>query len=199
MPEDKMLSVFSLVVLGTIGIFAATSTAVAMEAKPQKVAFVGFRIINDAMEPISDAENNRSKLLDNILVDKLEQTGRFKFAPIPKAIAEQIDKGPFIGECNGCEIDYGRKLKAGLIAWGTVQKVSNLILNLNEYMESVDSGEMTYIKSVDIRGNNDCSWTNDLKWILRYYMPGQKEDKDPIGSHHQKQQIHLPKDDPRKH
>jgi uncharacterized protein DUF2380 len=177
MPRNERLSAFSLVVLGTLGIFAATSTAVATEEKPQKVAFVGFRIINDAMEPISDAENNRARLLDNILVDKLEQTGRFKFVPIPKAIAEQIDKGPFIGECNGCEIDYGRKLKADLIAWGTVQKVSNLILNLNVYMESVDSGKMTYIKSVDIRGNNDRSWTKGLEWMLRYYMPGQKKEK----------------------
>lgn len=176
MPKNERHSAFTLVVLGTIGIFAATFTAVATQEEPQKVAFVGFRIINDAMEPISDAENNRGRLLDTILVNKLEQTGRFEFVPIPKTIAEQIDKGPFIGECNGCEIDYGRKLKADLIAWGTVQKVSNLILNLNVHMKSVHSGEMTYIKSVDIRGNNDRSWTKGLEWMLRYYTPGQKKE-----------------------
>ena len=67
------------------------------------------------MEQISDDENNRARLLDTILLNKLEQTGRSKFVPIPKTIAEQIDKDAFMDECNGCEIDYDRKLKADLI------------------------------------------------------------------------------------
>ncbi|MBU2581219.1 MAG: DUF3280 domain-containing protein [Alphaproteobacteria bacterium] len=142
------------------------------EASPQLVAFVGFRIINDSMEPVSDDEKNRAQLLDALLKEKLEATGRFKFVPIPDSMRSEIDAGPFIGECNGCEIDYGRKLGADLIAWGTVQKVSNLILNLNVYMGSVETGQMTYIKSVDIRGNTDTSWTKGLGWMLKYYMPG---------------------------
>jgi Protein of unknown function (DUF2380) len=101
-------------------------------------------------------------------------SGRFKFVQIPDKVRAEIDAGPFIGECNGCEIDYGRKLGADLIAWGTVQKVSNLILNLNVYMGSVETGQMTYIKSVDIRGNTDTSWTKGQGWMLTYYMPGTK-------------------------
>jgi len=37
---------------GSIGI-SVTSAAIAESTTPQKVAFVGFRIINDAMEPVS--------------------------------------------------------------------------------------------------------------------------------------------------
>ena len=44
-------------------------------------------------------------------------------------------------------------------------------------MGSVQSGQMTYIKSVDIRGNNDRSWTKGLEWLLKYYMPGQDKEK----------------------
>jgi len=160
---------------GSIGI-SVTSAAIAESTTPQKVAFVGFRIINDAIEPVSEAEKNRAKLLDRIFVVQLQKTGRFEFVPIPKAIAEEIDKGPFIGECNGCEIDYGKKVGADLFAWGTIQKVSNLILNLNVYMESIQSRQLTYIKSVDIRGNNDRSWTKGLEWMLKYYMLGQDKE-----------------------
>jgi hypothetical protein len=40
---------------------------------------------------------------------------------------------------------------ADLAAWGTVQKVSNLILNINVYMEDAHAKEMVFVKSVDIR------------------------------------------------
>ena len=174
MPKSRRRLLFLWVVLGTMATFTSPFTANA-KSKPQKVAFIGFRIINDALEPISNAEKMRARLLDKILIEKLEATGRFQFVTIPESISAQINAGPFIGECNGCEIDYGRKLKADLIAWGTVQKVSNLILNLNVYIASVHSGQMTYIKSVDIRGNNNRSWTKGLKWMLKHYMPGQEE------------------------
>lgn len=41
------------------------------------------------------------------------------------------------------------------MAWVTVQKVSNLILNINVYMGDVANDKMTFIKSVDVRGNTD--------------------------------------------
>lgn len=161
-------TVFALLVLAP-----AVPPAAAKE-EFQKVAFVGFRIINDSMEPVSNAEKNRARLLDEIFKQKLEDTRRYRFVTIPEKVKAKIDSGPFIGECNGCEVDYGRQLGAELIAWGTVQKVSNLILNINVYIGSVESGRMTYVKSVDIRGNTDTSWTKGLEWLLKYYMPGKK-------------------------
>ena len=161
----------AIVLVGLIAI-AYLATAVNAEGSQQKVAFVGFRIINDSMEPVSEAEKNRARLLDALFQERLESTGRFEFIQIPEKVQSQIDSGPSIGECNGCEVEYGRKLDADLIAWGTVQKVSNLILNLNVYMGSVETGQMTYIKSVDIRGNTDTSWTKGLGWMLKHYMPG---------------------------
>jgi hypothetical protein len=50
---------------------------------------------------------------------------------------------------------------------GTVQKVSNLILNINVYMEDVQTG------SVDIRGNTDESWRHGLDYMLRHYLFGE--------------------------
>ena len=49
--------------------------------------------------------------------------------PAPVA-AEVAGVSPLRG-CNGCELELGRKLGADFVAVGWVQKVSNLILNLN--------------------------------------------------------------------
>jgi len=97
MVNGHWLIAILLIGLGSTGI-SVTSAAIAESTTPQKIAFVGFRIINDAMEPVSEAEKNRAKLLDRIFVEQLQKTGRFKFVPIPKAIAQEIDKGRFIGE-----------------------------------------------------------------------------------------------------
>ena len=52
MVNGHRLIAILLIGLGSIGI-SAISAAVAASITPQKVAFVGFRIINDAMEPVS--------------------------------------------------------------------------------------------------------------------------------------------------
>jgi hypothetical protein len=57
-----------------------------------------------------------------------------------------------------------------LVAWGTVQKVSNLILNINLYTEDVRREKLIFGKSVDIRGNTDESWRRGLDYMLRNYL-----------------------------
>ena len=58
-------------------------------------------------------------------------------------------------------------------AWGTVQKVSNLILNINLYMEDAQTGKIEFAKSVDIRGNTDESWRRGLDYMIHHYVLGQ--------------------------
>ena len=47
-----------------------------------------------------------------------------------------------------------------------VQKVSNLILNINIEVRSVATGETVYAKSVDIRGNTDESWLRGVRRLV---------------------------------
>ena len=79
----------------------------------------------------------------------------FKIVPIPPELQKKMAAGPEISGCNGCERDYARSIGANWAAWGIVQKVSNLILNINVYMEDAASGKLEFVKSVDIRGNTD--------------------------------------------
>ena len=92
---------------------------------------------------------------------------------IPPELKEEIARGPEIRDCNGCERDYARRAGADWVAWGTVQKVSNLILNINLYMEDAQSGKLEFVKSVDIRGNTDESWRHGLDYMLRRYLFGE--------------------------
>ena len=48
-----------------------------------------------------------------------------------------------------------------------MQKVSNLILNINVYMEDAESGKMKFARSIDIRGNTDESWSRAASYLLR--------------------------------
>jgi hypothetical protein len=136
------------------------------------VAFLGVRLINDneGLDPTSDAERNRVAALEKQFTSALADSGQYTIVPVPDDIRVQIAKGQPIGACGGCDVAFGKQLGAERVAWVTVQKVSNLILNMNVYMADVATDKMTYIKSVDIRGNTDESWSRSMKYLLDNYL-----------------------------
>jgi hypothetical protein len=70
--------------------------------------------------------------------------------------------------CNGCELPLARQLGADFAAVGWVQKVSNLILNVNLQIREVASGRLVRSGSVDIRGNTDESWRRGTRYLLEH-------------------------------
>jgi hypothetical protein len=48
-----------------------------------------------------------------------------------------------------------------------VQKVSNLILNINVYIRDGYTGQLVTSKSADLRGNTDESWFRAASYLLR--------------------------------
>ena len=64
-------------------------------------------------------------------------------------------------------LTYGRALGADFVAWIRIQKVSNLILNMNVFIADVKSGRTVLTKSVDLRGNTDDSWSRSLKYLVK--------------------------------
>jgi hypothetical protein len=142
------------------------------ESKPVSVAFLGVDFLNDnAMyEPTNDKERARLTALETSFIEKLTQSGQYKFVPVSKEMRETIEKGQSIGDCGGCEIDYGNALNVERIAWIRVQKVSNLILNMNVYVADVANKKMTFERSVDIRGNTDETWARSLNYLVKNYL-----------------------------
>jgi hypothetical protein len=149
------------------------SSAAAHAGDQPRVAFFGFALINTSMEPTKPEEDARLRMLDDLLRQRLEASGRFHLAPIPPDLQQEIAGGAEIRDCNGCERGYSKRIGADRAAWGTVQKVSNLILNINLYMEDAQTGKLEFVKSVDIRGNTDESWRRGLDYMLRHYLFGE--------------------------
>ncbi len=131
---------------------------------PQRVAFLGFELINTSLEPTTPDEARRT--------ENLARAGRFELVAIPPDMRREIEASADISNCNGCERVFANPLGADLACWGTVQKVSNLILNINVYVEDARTGKMAFAKSVDIRGNTDESWRRGLDYVFRERMLG---------------------------
>jgi Protein of unknown function (DUF2380) len=146
------------------------SAGTAPAAEGRRLAFFGFFLINTSLEPTQPAEEKRLEKLGVILRDQLAGAGRFSFVSIPPEVQKQAVAGSGIPNCNGCERDLAEKTGAGLVVWGTVQKVSNLILNINLYIEDVQTGKIEFAHSVDIRGNTDESWRHGLNYLIRHYV-----------------------------
>ena len=164
MMKGLVLTVVLIVAFG--GIAGGTT---ADEGLP-RVAFFGFQLINTSPQPTTPEETQRIRMLDALFQQKLEASGRFKMVSIPPELRDKIAAAPEINNCNGCERDFALQAGADWAAWGTVQKVSNLILNINVYIEDARANKMEFIKSVDIRGNTDESWQRGLDYMLRHYL-----------------------------
>jgi len=161
------LTILLLLYAGTVATKAADSETI------PRVVFLGFQLINTSLEPTTRTEDQRVRMLDDLFRQKLEASGRFKMMPVSLDLQKTIDAGAEISNCNGCERAYAQKAGADLAAWGTVQKVSNLILNINVYIEDVHAEKLTFVKSVDVRGNTDESWRHGLDYLLRHYLFGE--------------------------
>ncbi|MDP1602660.1 MAG: DUF3280 domain-containing protein, partial [Legionella sp.] len=141
---------------------------------PKSTAMLGvfFENDNEGYEPTSDAERARMAAIETQFKTALEATGKYQFVPMTADVQADIAKGQMIAECGGCEIDYGKRLGAGTITWVRVQKISNLIMNMNVYMADVETRRMTFQHSVDLRNNTDESWSRSMNYLLKnYFLP----------------------------
>jgi Protein of unknown function (DUF2380) len=154
----------------TVGLCSATTAPPSEPAK--SVALLNVQFLNDHedLEPTTGAERARIALIASLFKAKLEASGRYTFVSIPADAASKIAAGPEVGACGGCEFGYGKELGADTVAWIVVQKVSDLILNINVYMADVAAKKMAFVHSVDIRGDTDESWTRGITYLVKNYL-----------------------------
>jgi hypothetical protein len=156
-----------------VGLGMAMATATSAHAgEPIKIAVLSAQLQNDHAEwvPTSDAERQRLVSIEDTLKSMLEASGKYKLISISPSIQGRINSAQKMGKCGGCEIDFGKELGARQVAWIEVQKVSELILNLNVYISDVDSGQLIFERSADLRGNNDASWQHAMKFLVNNYL-----------------------------
>jgi RNase P/RNase MRP subunit p29 len=153
--------------LVTLVILPATSTVAQV---PKKAAVFDFELIDTSLEGEirgkNTAEIERLRLASDRLRRELVGTGNYVLVDRTPA-AGAVRAAGFLHGCNGCEVDIARALGAEIAVTGTVQKVSNLILNINVFMADVATRKRIHAVSVDIRGNTDESWTRGVSYLVR--------------------------------
>jgi uncharacterized protein DUF2380 len=153
-------------------LLAALACPLAEALETKSLALLEFELI-DGLRELSSEEARRETdrrliLVSAELARQLAARGMYRVldhAPAAQMI-ERLKASYELRACNGCEIDIGKALGAERVALCWVQKVSNLILNLNIDVRSVATGETVYAKSVDIRGNTDESWLRGVRRLV---------------------------------
>ena len=136
-------------------------------AEPVKIAVFDFTLIDTSPAPPTPDELARLQRLSDQLRSALAE----RFTVVDAAPLQANLQGvQSIRGCNGCQLDIARGLGTQQLAYGWVQKVSNLILNINLVVEDVATGQDLRAQSVDIRGNTDESWTRGLRYLLKERM-----------------------------
>jgi Protein of unknown function (DUF2380) len=159
-------------IVASIAVAPRSTATAAPDDSVKSVALLNIEFLNDHadLEPTTNAERARLASTVSLFKAKLEASGRYRIVSIPTDTQAKIDAGPAIGSCGGCELGYGKELGADYAAWIVVQKVSDLILNINVYMADVATGKLAFVHSVDIRGDTDESWTRGLTYLLKNYL-----------------------------
>ena len=118
--------------------------------------------LQGAMQGLTPGDAARLANLQTQLVDWLNRSGRFTATNLPGD-----PTGPDLRRCDYCATDLARKAGTPFAVVSWVQKVSNLILNINLAVYDVATNTRIAGGSVDIRGDTDESWTRGLFYLLR--------------------------------
>jgi hypothetical protein len=137
------------------------------EAAPSKIMVFDFYLDNTSLEPTTSAETERLKKISDELRADLQKSGQYEAVPGPTLESSSVQT---LGKCSDAEIAAAKKAGDSEVACPWVQKVSNLILNLNIVIEDLKAGQIVKGGSVDIRGNTDESWDHGLKFLLQEHV-----------------------------
>lgn len=135
------------------------------------LAVIGFDLVDDHPDP-ARAELLRGRLaaITKQLEKGLHERALYRVVDTAAAedlIAAQRDRNEFLYRCNNCLAEVGNRLGTRLVAVGWVQRVSELILNINVAVQDSQTGVEVLSKSVDVRGNTDETWTRGVNFMLR--------------------------------
>lgn len=145
-------------------------------AAPVKVAAFDFEFYNTSAEgEINGVRTDETERTTDITAQvrafvKDKGIDLVDTAPAAKDVEAQS-----LRTCGECSARIAKSLGADYSLMGYVQKVSNLILNINVEIRNAQTGEVVRKGSADIRGNTSESWSHGAKYLMRYTIL-----KDPL-------------------
>ncbi|MGH7122674.1 MAG: DUF3280 domain-containing protein [Acetobacteraceae bacterium] len=151
---------------------ALVVTAAGAEAAPLRAAFMPFGFEDTSQpnpgavpEPADLARLRKAKAEVERLLLRSGAYVRVDTAPIAHAIAENDLDG-----CDGCAAALAREIAAQVVVTGSVQKISDLILDMNVVIRDVGTGRVIEAGTAGFRGDNDHAWMRAADWLVRYRL-----------------------------
>jgi len=152
------------------GLCMAPSHAQPNGATLKSIAILDFDLLDDQRELApATVEYQRLRSIRDQMEDEFDRKALYRIVDRTPVLAS-IEKNRTDAQlyaCNGCELEIARALHADRVLVGWVQKVSNLILNINIRIEDVATGDVLLVKSVDLRGNTDETWRRGVSYLVR--------------------------------
>lgn len=164
---DRLRAMILIAAGAFIGFFSPAAQA--SDHPPRPTAFFNFTLrdtsLQGEMQGVRTDEAKRLASTDAALQQMLLQSG----CCTPVDLSKVADRAAAqsLQSCNGCDVDLAREAGADIAVTGWVQKVSNLILNMNITIRDVATGHVIGEGSVDMRGNTDKSWSRAISYLVR--------------------------------
>src|SRR5215475_3574109 len=140
-----------------IALLALMNAASARAAEPPRLAVFDFEMMDTSLQGEvygqRTDEHDRLMRVGDQLRKELGDSGKFQILDISPVNTAAHQNN--LQACGGCDLKLAEELGADLYITGVVQKVSNLILNINAYMRDAHTGRLLKAASVDMRGNTD--------------------------------------------
>ena len=152
-----------------IALLILMGSPTAYAAELPRLAVFDFEMLDTSLQGqvygVRADERDRLLGVANQLRNELGESGKFQIVDVSSVNAAAHQSN--LQACGGCDLKLARELNADLEITGVVQKVSNLILNINVYLRDVHSGRLVAAGSADMRGNTDESWTRAMRYLIR--------------------------------
>lgn len=143
----------------------------AAPSRLRSLAVLDFELVDDQNNPLTKAAQEvRLRNATRQLQRELAERKLYRVvdpAPSQELQRKLRSQQEFLYRCDDCAEQVGRLLGVDLVMATWVQKVSELILNLNVQIYDVKAQKVVFSKSVDMRGNNDVSWTRAITYLVR--------------------------------
>ena len=148
-----------------------------------KIAVFGFELIDTSLDGEYKGKNpdeqRRLRALKPRVEAFLATANAGALQPVDTGPVQQAAEAQNLQACGGCDRRLAQAVGAELALTGTVQKVSNLILNINMVVREVASGKVVAAGSADIRSNSDASWFRGVDWLLIHRIAEQLARRQP--------------------
>lgn len=161
--------------------FLTVGAQAAPAADLPSIAVLDFELVDDHHNPAT-WEATRARLVRATaqLQKELGERGLYRVVdagPSQELQAQLRSQQAFLYRCDDCAHQVGKLLGTDLVMTTWVQKVSELILNMNVEVHDVKAKKVVLSKSIDMRSNDDVSWRRGVSYLVRGMAD--KRAKDP--------------------